>query len=265
MEALAPTPTSTATSTVTPTPTPTLTSTPTAIPTPTPSPTNTPTPTPTPTPVPTEASTPAPDPTSTPTAAPTSTQVPTSTPKPTETPTVTPTPARIPTSTPTRIPTSTPTPTSTSTSLVEFGPASDTLDHDVSVEGPPTYDSQTKVADFLTEATFTAPHNMTSRNWSSGFLLRRTGAGKAHAVLIHKSGEWSHYLQSGDSAGTSLIAMGSSENIRTGRDAQNHVRVVASGGIAWLFVNGVYEAELDLRAHAESGSCACVRGLAGRG
>ena len=73
-------------------------------------------------------------------------------------------------------------------------------------------------------------------------------------MLIHKSGEWSHYLQSGDSAGTSLIAMGSSENIRTGRDAQNHVRVVASGGIAWLFVNGVYEAELDLRAHAASGS-----------
>ena len=145
-------------------------------------------------------------------------------------------------------------PTPTSTPVVEFGPASGTLDHDVSVEGPPTYDSQTQVADFLTEATFTVPHNITSRNWSSGFLLRGTGAGKAHAVLIHKSGEWSHYMQSGDSRGTSLIAVGSSKNIRTGREAQNHVRVVASSGIAWLFVNGAYETELDLRAHVESGA-----------
>ena len=162
------------------------------------------------------------------------------------TPTVTPTATFIPTSTPMSTP--------TITTLVEFGPVSGTLDHDVSVEGPPTYDSRTRVADFLTEATFAAPHNIPNRNWSSGFLLRRTGEGKAHAVLIHKSGEWSHYLQSGDSEGTSLIAVSSSENIRTGREAQNHVRVVASGGIAWLFVNGIYEAELDLRAHLESGS-----------
>ena len=39
-----------------------------------------------------------------------------------------------------------------------------------------------------------------------------------------------------------------------GGDVENHVRVIASGDTGWLFVNGGYEAELDLSGLVESGS-----------
>ena len=114
------------------------------------------------------------------------------------------------------------------------------------------------MADFVTEATFTTPHNIARRGWSSGFLLRGTGEGKSHAVLIHKSGEWSHYLGDSDPEDASLVATGSSQNIKAGREAQNHVRIMASGSIGWLFINGVYEAELDFRGLVGSGSIGLV-------
>ena len=88
--------------------------------------------------------------------------------------------------------------------------------------------------------------------------MRGTNTGNSHAVLIHKSGEWSHYLGSGDPESSSLIATGSSQNIMSGREAQNHVRVMASGSIGWLFINGAYEAELDLRGLVEPGSVSLV-------
>ena len=110
----------------------------------------------------------------------------------------------------------------------------------------------------MTEATFTTPHNIARRGWSSGFLLRGTGDGKSHAVLIHRSGEWSHYLGSDDPEDASLVATGSSQNIRIGREAQNRVLVMASGSIGWLFINGVYEAELDLRGLVGPGSISLV-------
>ena len=248
VEALALTPANTATPTATPTPT--ATSTLTATPTPTPAPTSTPTATPTHTAIPTStpaaAPTPTPVPTSTPTASPTPMPAPTSTPEPTATPT-TPEPTATSTTTPTLTPTSTPIPTPTSTPVVRFGPAAGSLDHDVGREGVPIFDSQTHVADFVTEATFTTPHNIARRGWSSGFLLRGTGEGKSHAVLIHKSGEWSHYLGSDDPEYASLVTTGSSQNIKAGREAQNHVLVMASGNIGWLFINGAFQAELDFR------------------
>ena len=52
--------------------------------------------------------------------------------------------------------------------------------------------------------------------------------------------------------------MGSSQNIRIGREVQNRVRVMASGNIGWLFINGVYEAELDFRGLVGPGSISLV-------
>ena len=53
---------------------------------------------------------------------------------------------------------------------------------------------------------------------------------------------------------TQLVQEGNSTNIGKGMDVENHVRVIASGNAGWLFVNGRYEAELDLSGLVESGS-----------
>ena len=144
------------------------------------------------------------------------------------------------------------------TSQAAYGPADGSLEHDPDDGFIPTFDSDMNVADFVVDATFTTPHDLAGRNWSSGFLLRRTVQNEFHVVVVHKSGGWSHhYLRSDDSEYQSIQEHPSS-NIRTGRDVENHVRVVASGDKGWLFINGIYEAELDLSGLTDSGSVGLI-------
>ena len=258
MQALALTPT------VTPTPTTTPTPTATPSPTGTPVPTSTPTPTATPTPVPTDTptltATPTPVPTDTPTPTSTPTPIPADTPTPTATPT--PVPASTPTPTPTPAATLTPVPTSTLAPTVTptpaplptgFGPTSGVLNHNLLDKLVPIFDSGTNVADFVVEATFTTPHSISRRGWSSGFILR-TGNSRSHVVVIHRSGNWHHYLRRGAPEDDVTLQTGASPNIRSGKDVDNHVRVIASGETGWLFINGIYESVLDLSREEEAGS-----------
>ena len=55
-----------------------------------------------------------------------------------------------------------------------------------------------------------------------------------------------------------MLQEGLSANIRTGDNVENHVRVIASGNTGWLFVNGGYEAELDMSGLVESGSVSLI-------
>ena len=118
----------------------------------------------------------------------------------------------------------------------------------------PTFDSGVVLADFVAEVTFTAPHNPSKAPWSSGFLFRRTGANRFHAVMIHSAGSWSHYLRTGSPGSNDLVRRDSSSAINTRGTAKNHVRVVAAGGTGWLFVNGTHVAELDLSGLTDSGA-----------
>ena len=118
----------------------------------------------------------------------------------------------------------------------------------------PTFDSGVALADFVAEVTFTAPHNPSKASWSSGFLFRRTGSNRFHAVVIHSSGNWSHYLLTGSPGSNDLVRRDSSSAINTRGTAKNHVRVVAAGGTGWLFVNGTHVADLDLSGLTDSGA-----------
>ena len=153
---------------------------------------------------------------------------------------------------PTRIATSGPDRQST------FGPVSGSLEHNPDDGFIPTFDSRLNVADFVAEATFTSPHDMVGETWSSGFLVRDTGRRTGHVVLIHNSGRWFHYLRSEGPGSYRMDQVGFSAQIRTGQNAENHVRVIASGRYGWLFVNGSYIAELDLGGLVEPGSVTLV-------
>ena len=139
-----------------------------------------------------------------------------------------------------------------------FGPVSGSLEHDPNDGFIPTFDSGLDVNDFVAEVTFAAPHDMAGRTWSSGFLVRHRGRRTGHLVLIHSSGRWSHYLRDQGPEGYRLDQVGFSSSIGARQDEKNHVRVVASGSIGWLFVNGSYIAELDLGDRIESGSVSLV-------
>jgi len=134
-----------------------------------------------------------------------------------------------------------------------FGPASGSLDHDPDDGFLPVFDSGMSVADFVADSTFTTPHDMRDKTWSSGFLLRRDGL-RGHVVVIHSSGRWFHYLRTEGPGGYRLDQLGFADSIRTGLDEENHVRVIASRSVGWLFVNGDFIAELDLSEVVSPGS-----------
>ena len=85
------------------------------------------------------------------------------------------------------------------------------------------------------------------------YTYRYCPSNPLHAVVIHSSGSWSHYLRAGNPGDNDVVRRDSSSAIMTRGTATNHVRVVAAGGAGWLFVNDTYIAELDLSGLTESG------------
>ena len=136
-------------------------------------------------------------------------------------------------------------------------------DHDPEGGFISAFDRRASAADLVVEATFNAPWDPTGNAWITGFLLPLKHDG-FHAVLMHRSGAWRHYLRSGETGQPELVEEASSPNISTGTGAQNHLRVVVVGDTGWLFINGAYEAKLDLSGLVDSGSvaltCAFYRG-----
>ena len=159
-------------------------------------------------------------------------------------------------------PTSTPTPRATAPRAA-FGPVSGSLEHDDD-EFIPQLDTMTNIVDSVVEATFIDTHSASGRAWSNGFLMRKSSP-KFHLVVISSDRQWFHYLRKGEPEDDQLVQEGISSNIRTGQDAENHVRVIVSGDTGWLFVNGGYEAELDLSGLVESGSRESDRSMVQRG
>lgn len=134
-----------------------------------------------------------------------------------------------------------------------FGPKSGRLAHDFD-EYAPMLDAEVSLANAVIEATFVNTISAQGSGWSHGFALRAVG--QRHYVLaIASNGIW--YLSRRD--GTSerdavTVQKGNSPNISVGRNTETHVRVIALDGRGWLFINGAYEAELDLSEITDSGA-----------
>jgi hypothetical protein len=154
-------------------------------------------------------------------------------------------------------PTRTPTPTATAPQYA-FGPVSGAIPHD---DDSRVFESGTDVVDFVAEATLMTPVTIAGDSWIAGFLFRQTTPPQfaqeaevsAHVVVIRHSGSWVHILGSGGT--TQRVKVDArSLNLGTGLNATNHIRVIARGEAGWLFINGNYEAELDLSWRTASGS-----------
>ncbi len=144
------------------------------------------------------------------------------------------------------------TPTPTPTPRLSFGPESGTLDHDT-VDGSAMLVGDVITADLVAESMLRPPRIGVGGAWSAGLRLRmRPGpAGAAHAIVIERSGNWRHELLREGAALYETIREGKSSSVL---GDEVHVRVVAVESAGWLFINGVYEAELDLSGLTESGA-----------
>lgn len=142
------------------------------------------------------------------------------------------------------------TPQSVQWAQTTFGPERGTLNHDPNDEFVPTFDSGVDITNFVAEANFIA----VGSTWSNGLIVRRTSRKQSHVIVIEESGIWFHYLRSGDPEDDKLLQSGSFSDLQKDVRLENHVRVIAQGERGWLFINGGYEAELDLSGLIESGA-----------
>ena len=132
-----------------------------------------------------------------------------------------------------------------------YGPVTGTMEHDPDDGFIPTFNSRVDFTDSVVEATFRNPPLNT---WSYGIMSRNSAVNTFHAVVIHSAGSWHHYLRTGSASTDSLLQSSGSANIRTDTNGENRIRVIAQGDRGWLFINGEYEAELDLSGLTDSGS-----------
>ncbi len=131
-----------------------------------------------------------------------------------------------------------------------------------------TVNTDTTLADFIVDVTFTTPSVIPrstgdfSWEWSPCVILRARQTDAElwqHSICFYSSGLWSHFRTSGKVIETAThIDGGISTRINSGRGAANHVRVIATGEIGFLFFNGEFEAELDLSGVTRSGETRLV-------
>ncbi len=138
-----------------------------------------------------------------------------------------------------------------------FDPASGRLVHDYD-SFIPLLDAQVSLTNSVIEAAFVDTLSAQSRSWSHGFFIRKTDE-HYRTLTISSNGYWCHHLRTGGKLnGAQDVQIGFSCNIATGRNAQNHVRVIALGDRGWLFINGDYGAELDLSGVVGSGTVSLI-------
>ena len=139
---------------------------------------------------------------------------------------------------PAALPTPTPTP-APRTSATSFGPQDGVLASD---DGIAIFPSNVSLADFVAEVTFVGDIYAVS-------LTGRATDESEHTVFLWNlqgTTSWDHAINLESMVSLEFAQSENSANIRTGANARNHVRLIAYGGVGLLFINGAFEAELDL-------------------
>ena len=140
-----------------------------------------------------------------------------------------------------------------------FGPVSGELEHDDDnfVE---SFNSRVSLDNTVLEATFVDTGLQRGQDWSHGFFFRRVEE-RYYILTISSTGAWSLDRRNNVPPYDAIdVQNGSSSNIRTGSNVENRVRVMALDERGWLFINGAFEAELDLSEILDAGSVSLMTG-----
>ena len=142
---------------------------------------------------------------------------------------------------------------------IAFGPRDGNIEHKIHNTGfIDTFDSRVSLSDGVVEATFINPYASSQGDWSNGFIIRDSGDGEFHAIVVEEGGYWNHRLRSGGANASQELALAYSDLISIISNGSNHIRIIALGNEGWLFINGVYIDKLDLSRWTESGQFSAV-------
>ena len=133
-----------------------------------------------------------------------------------------------------------------------FGPESGVITHEPDDGVLEVFEGPYTAEDVLVEATFYNPYATRNKNWEHGFLLRSGGFNYQHWVSINSSGIWEHFHRLGEARGLDRT-VARSFDINTAPGGKNHLGVVMTGATGRVYINGKYQAKLDLSAITEAG------------
>ena len=118
------------------------------------------------------------------------------------------------------------------------------------------YGSDVNVTDMVIEARLFNPEGA----WSHGFLFRNSAFDTFHVVFIRSDGDWYHILSTGSAETRQQLRREASANIDTIQGGNNHLTLISLGDNGWLFINGIFVAQLDLSGLSNSGDVEAIGG-----
>ena len=156
-------------------------------------------------------------------------------------------------------PVATPAVVATQTPGYVFGPESGWLDANSNDGNMNIFDSQTNIDNFVVDVTFRTPDKTSEDYWTPWLVFRADDPGiryGGYLISFLETGYWLQSLIALNTEQSGVIDQGWSPNFITSPNKINHIRLVVRQSEGWLFINGQFEAELNLNGLTASGTVA---------
>ena len=151
-----------------------------------------------------------------------------------------------------------PTPLPNPEETERFGPFNGELSHDATDGKIKTRYANSFMSNMVVEATFTNPYSSSYNSWDYGFILRDNHNAPFIHIVVSSYNTWT--VESGSDPPYKKVSRGTLNNLLTGAEEQNHLRIVAIDDRGWLFVNNQFISSLDLSDVTSGGDIAVITG-----
>ena len=142
--------------------------------------------------------------------------------------------------------------------MLLFGPQDITIRHEPEDGYLEEYRAALVGENVVVEATFHNPATSSNRDWSHGFLFRATNfRDDYYVVTINGDGKW-RYENRADDPDLRVELELESSHIKTGTGEKNVLRIVTVEDKGWVYVNGKYQGEMDLKAIGAGGGVRAI-------
>ena len=139
-----------------------------------------------------------------------------------------------------------------------FGPLSGGLEHDPASGRIMTEFANVSAENIAVEATFVNPYSAETNSWDYGFVLRAASEKPFALVTVHSAGRW--HAEVGNESPREVVGSGKLAGLNTGAGERNHLRVVAIGERAWLFVNDEFASAFHIGNALDAGDFGVIDG-----
>lgn len=135
--------------------------------------------------------------------------------------------------------------------------ANGTLWHNVDNTSIELYGIGNQLSDFDLSVDFVNPYAATHKLWDYGVLFRRTSSAQ-YRLIVDSDGKWALGLYREEFV---ILNSGRLQNIKTGANDDNSLRLIVRGTRGAFFVNGQFISELDLSGHHDKGELSIGTGF----